>query len=505
MPVVKMPDGAQVSFPDDMPREQIRDMIAKKYPEVATQQPAQAQQASQPSYQGGMFKAATEGSHAGAMFGFDDELTAGMLAPIDAAIDWFKGDGFDMGKAYTRKQQMLDQQKQARREEYPVTSIAGELAGGLALGGGAAKAGLSLAAKPAASMAKRIGAGAVEGAGYGALYGAGEAKPGERMEGAGKGAAYGGIIGGGIGGVGGAMARRAGNKSLPVAPSSDDLAAQSRALYDEATQAGITVKPESFDKVINNVMFVAGRLNKDLRPNTAGIVDDVMALRGQPVTLEQLDELRQVVGQSMKRAQPQDIRTLERIKSVIDGFADNAKPGDISGDVAGFGKIKEARALWAKKAKTERIEQLLDFADVDVGQYTQSGMANAIRKRMDALYKQIAKGQEKGFTREEVALIRKMAKGGSNSQMVNWLAKFAPRGVVSSVLGVQLGGPAGLAVPAVGAVAGRMADKGAMGAATALRDAAARGFVPQMPQLPNKLMPLIPGTIEASTGALRTR
>ena len=41
MPIVKMPDGHQVRFPDDMPREQIRDMIAKKFPDVA-----------QPSYSG---------------------------------------------------------------------------------------------------------------------------------------------------------------------------------------------------------------------------------------------------------------------------------------------------------------------------------------------------------------------------------------------------------------------------------------------------------------------
>lgn len=35
MPTVKMPDGALVNFPDDMPKEQIRDMIASKFPDVA--------------------------------------------------------------------------------------------------------------------------------------------------------------------------------------------------------------------------------------------------------------------------------------------------------------------------------------------------------------------------------------------------------------------------------------------------------------------------------------
>lgn len=41
MPIVRMPDGTQVSFPDDMPSEQIRGLIASRFPDVATsgQQP----------------------------------------------------------------------------------------------------------------------------------------------------------------------------------------------------------------------------------------------------------------------------------------------------------------------------------------------------------------------------------------------------------------------------------------------------------------------------------
>lgn len=44
MPVVKMPDGTQVQFPDDMPTETIRDLIAKKFPEVAAPKEVQPNQ-----------------------------------------------------------------------------------------------------------------------------------------------------------------------------------------------------------------------------------------------------------------------------------------------------------------------------------------------------------------------------------------------------------------------------------------------------------------------------
>jgi len=39
MPIVRMPDGTQVSFPDDMPKEQIKGMIASKYPDAINTQP----------------------------------------------------------------------------------------------------------------------------------------------------------------------------------------------------------------------------------------------------------------------------------------------------------------------------------------------------------------------------------------------------------------------------------------------------------------------------------
>ena len=40
MPVVRMPDGALVNFPDDMPQEEIKGLIASKFPDIATRSTA---------------------------------------------------------------------------------------------------------------------------------------------------------------------------------------------------------------------------------------------------------------------------------------------------------------------------------------------------------------------------------------------------------------------------------------------------------------------------------
>lgn len=518
---VELPDGSIAEFPAGTPPEAIKQALQRKFgaPESEASRSfreqasniTQGYDAAPKQYDGGTFRAATEGSHAGLMGGYDDEITAGMLAPIDAGIDWLKGEGFDMGRAYRRKQQMLDQQKQARREEHPVASIAGEVAGGLAMGAGASRAGLTLAGIPAKGIGARAGLGALEGAGYGALYGAGEAKPGERLEGAGLGAAFGGLVGAGVGAIGGAMANRSARKAMPAIQEADDLKNASRALYDASEREGVRYKGAAVKRLGQNLKFAAGRPNERLRPKTLGFMDDIDAMFKGDMSLEAMDEFRKSLNLELRKASPDDARTLGAMKRVLDGFIDGATPGSFTGDAQkAVGLLRGAQENWAKASKLNVIENILDRAEVDgAGKYTQSGFANAIVKEMRSLYKQIGKGKAaQNWSKEEIALIRQMAMGGSNSRVVNLFAKLAPRGVVSFMLG-QIGGSVvpfagNVAVPLAGEVAARAADRGALQAAQTLQRGIPAGSIPQVPFLPNRMTPLIPGAIEASRGAGRT-
>lgn len=480
-----------------------------------------AAEPSAPSYESqslapAAFDAATEGSQAGLMFGFDDEIGAGMMAPIHAGIDWFKGEGFSIPKAYNRLQQQLDARKATRRSEHPVASIAGEVAGGLATGAGASKAGLTLAGKSVpglASLMPRTAAilpAAAEGAGYGALYGAGEAKPGERLSGAATGAAIGGITGGVLQGIGNAIATRSANKAAQAAaPTTDDLKAAGHALYRAADQQGVMFKDGTVKKLAANLKFTAGGLNEKLRPLTAGTVDDVDRLMTGQMTLQQVDEFRQGLNLDIGRAKGSDKEFLLRMKRTVDHFLDNVSPSEMTGGPAGVGILKEARQVWQKAKKTEVLDRILDLADVQTGQYTQSGLANTITREMRGLYKQIAKGKAAGYTKEEIALIRQMAKGGSNSSIINLFAKFAPRGVVSIVLGQGLGsmvpGAGNVAVPLLGELAGRAADRGALQAAQALRTGIATGRAPVvLPQITRRVTPAIPAVVSPSMGTAQS-
>ncbi len=284
---------------------------------------------------------------------------------------------------------------------------------------------------------------------------------------------------------------------LPPAQTADELASASRALYQSAEQAGVTVKAPAFDRVRQNITAAAGRINKDLRPNTAGIVDDVNALAGKDISLQELDELRQTVGNAMERAQPQDVRTLERIKGQLDGFADNVKPGDITGDIQGFEHIKEARKLWAMKSKTSAIDQIVEKA-----KNSATGFENGLVSNMRAL----ANNQKKlaAFTPQEQSMIKDVVRRGSAHGIMRAIGMLSPN---STFGGLVTGGTAvgsGVVPGALLAGAGAAAKYGAgvltRGKVDALQRAVSTGVAPQTGPAPFDLDALIRTLLAAKSG-----
>lgn len=506
---VELPDGSIAEFPDGTPPETIKGALQKRFGAPQAPQPQEAAPAADPRYTGGiygdgtgLFARAAKSIGAGAdaigsglLFGWDDEANAAIQTAGGMAGD------------YEARRSQLDADKARRREENPIASGVGELAGGLALGGGLAKGGLTLAGR-SLPVVGRTGAAALEGGAYGGLYGAGEAAPGERLQSAGTGAALGAVIGGGVSKAGdmvaSGLARRSANMAAPAA---DDLAVQRRALYAASEAEGVRFNGQPIQRLGVNLKIAAGRVNDKLRPKTAGFVDDIDSMFNGPLSLEQFDEYRKVINQELKRASPDDARTLNSMKRVLDNFADNISPADMTGGKRGIPLLEQAREVYGREKKTEVIERILDQADVNTGQYTQSGLSNTIKREMNKLYKQIQSGKAKGFSKEETALIRQMAKGGSSSTIVNLFAKFAPRGVVSFGAGQIVGSgiPGGnLMIPLIGEVSSRMAERSAVQAGEALRRSAATGQAPMINAVTNKTVPFI-GATSGQAGSLANR
>lgn len=180
MPDVRMPDGVVVRFPDDMPPEQIRDLIAKKFPDAAGGGQAA------PTAQGSALNTFGQGM----TFGFGDELE-GVSQGLHNVL-FGKG---SFGEGYEQGRDRVRGSVDAYREASPGKAMALEVAGAI-----------PTALLPVGNVARGAGfgqkmiAGAKAGAAYGGLYGAGAAEGGPMERGAGA------VVGAGMGGLTGLAA-----------------------------------------------------------------------------------------------------------------------------------------------------------------------------------------------------------------------------------------------------------------------------------------------------------
>lgn len=233
---VRLPDGRVASFPDTMPREQIKAVIGSKFPEagiqynpsdllraqIRQQTDAQTESRPQPQVSGnpsasslpgpiGQFQDMSSAFQRGAMEGmtanFSDELFAGAAAPIDAVVRASQGQPFDLGQSYNDIYAGSSDRREQLTSLNPEAAGAGDLTGALVLG--SRLGGLSPMGRTANPWAM-AGLGAAEGAVYGGLYGFGGAEGGfgERSMQALPDAGVGALTGGGIGYTVGALGPR---------------------------------------------------------------------------------------------------------------------------------------------------------------------------------------------------------------------------------------------------------------------------------------------------------
>lgn len=184
---VELPDGTVVEIETDDP--QIAAQAARKF----------LSKSDRPKMPGGSLAASNRGIEQGLSLGFGDEIAAGVMTPFEMAAQAIRGDDVSISGAYganlDRERQMLNR----AREEAPLATGVGELAGGVVTGGGLAGRGVTMAGRLGAGLGGRVGSGIAEGAGYGAAYGFGSGEgASDRISGAVTGAGLGAAVGGAV-------------------------------------------------------------------------------------------------------------------------------------------------------------------------------------------------------------------------------------------------------------------------------------------------------------------
>lgn len=386
----------------------------------------------------------------GATMGFADEAAAGLAATVKRPFSrrpW--------RELYEEQLAIERGNLGAAQEEFPGTTMAGSVAGGVGTGVRLAGAGATLMGG-ARSIPGAVGRGAAEGAIYGGLYGAGTAEEGERLGGAAQGAAIGAAGGGLAGGLGGAVAAR----QRPRVPEIEALRQQADAAYTAARKAGVVVSERSFK---GNAARIAKRMADEgidptLHPRASAALRRLQEADGA-VDLQGIDTLRRVVRAAGESETASERRLAHIMTEMLDGYVDRLGTRDLVGTadpVLARESLKTARNLWSRKSKGEVIEHLMDRAGNRAGQFSGSGYENAIRTEFRNLAQ--SKSRMRQFNKAEQDAIRKVARGGPVGNALRMIGKAAPTSIVSGALGAGAGyaaaGPVGgVAVPLTGAAA----------------------------------------------------
>jgi hypothetical protein len=393
--------------------------------------------------------------------GMADTFTFGLADEIAAGAGTVTG----LGEGGSYEENLATER--ARDEAAGPGRTAGQITGALTGAAGIGRAGLSLLRGAQPTVKSLAARGAAEGALYGGAYGAGSAEggPQARAEGALWGSLLGALTGGGTGAVAGKMAQGGRAK----APSVSSLKSQGGAAYDRAFNSGVTLKPGAFDTIADDLAFSAKQegFHPKIHPKVSAALDEVTNAKGGTPTLQDVDNLRRVLKQASGSIEKAERRLAGRLIEQLDDALENLTPGDVlAGNVGNATQaLKDARGLWQRASKGDTIEGLIRRAEDRATQFSGSGRENALRTEFRGLA--MNEKRMRLFSKTEQEAIRRVAKGDPIGNVLRFVGKAAPRGVVSG--GFHLGVAGVTGNPLLGAATMGVGELGRQGATLATR------------------------------------
>jgi len=449
----------------------------------------------------------------GVTFGGGDELAAGLKAAVNPS-NFNEVYDQTLNRARTRADQF--------REESPVTSTVAEIGGALPTAllpmgalGRAAQGGSTLA---------RSSAGAAIGAGQGAAYGFNTGEGFEdRLENAGTGALVGGAVGAAAPAIGAGVQRvanlvpksRAAQATIAAAPSVDELANRSRALFQQADDLGVVVKPDAYRAFANDLAETVAKEGVDAQvtPASSAALSRVLAEAdsGAPLSLQALNTVRRVAQNAAGSPDPNERRIASLMIDKMDGFVDDLTPASLDGGDAGAASsiLKEARDLWGKMRRTQMVDGAVTRAERRAASTGSGGnVNNAIRQNLRSILDSPTKSR--GFSPVELQAMEDVVRGTPTQNALRLAGKLSPQGNgLSLILNLGAAGASGgatIPLTAAGMGAKMLADKGTQNSTRLARALVAQGGDAVQPQLgtqSGRLAQLLAQRNAALTGPVR--
>jgi len=500
MPNVKMPDGVVVAFPDDMPPEQIKSMIAAKFPDVGKQQ---GQPAAEPQGPGFMDFASQglSGVNEGIAntLGFPVEATTALLNLGSTGINKLTGSQLPMiekpvGGVDTFRQMLSPTIRETSSDPaLQMTRRVGQEVGAWALPG------LGIAAKtgaPAAAIAMDALSAVTSGTGAAIAQ---QVAPNNPL------AEFAGQMIGGM--APGAVAGIFTGRPRVGTGNVDELRTAKSAAYKAADDLGIAYTPQAYDDMLTDIAtdLKAAKINPNRHQAAYSVMEDLVAQRGRPMTLTELDQWRQIIRRDLitpsytNKAMAADADFGQTMLDKIDDFINSASGQQvISGDASKAGPaMLAARELNSRYRKAETIADAIYKAQMQTAATGSGGnINNAIRQQIKSIL--ISPSRSKGFTPAERQLMEAIVRGGKVENLLRLVGKLSPSGnglMAALGIGGTVMNPTMAAAPLAGMAAKGMADRATLSKAAQLQELIAAGRVTPLPRPPT----LSPSVLAAQT------
>ena len=285
--------------------------------------------------------------------------------------------------------------------------------------------------------------------------------------------ATGNLIGFGLGVIPAVGSVRAARLKRAAIPTRAEIKSASGQAYQRAEQTGGMLPQQNLGGFVTQVEQVLAKegVDKALHPKTMAAFNRLMEDATRPNiaghSVQGAETLRRVLSNAETEAIASaggqissDARLAGQLLDEFDDFMDKQMPSSSA-------EYQTARKLWNVQRKAQDIENLFERAKNQAGQFSMSGMENALRTQ----FKQLADNPRrfKRFSEEERAAILKVVRGGPVQHALRLVGKFAPTGTVPAIASLAAEGlapGAGFALAGAG-IAGRAG-------ASALRNRSAR-------------------------------
>lgn len=259
-----------------------------------------------------------------------------------------------------------------------------------------------------------------------------------------------------LGAGAGAIAGRATPKSSDLAPSFDELTSRKTDAYNRVKASGESYSADQFRGLADDMTTVMADegFNPGNHPKAAAKLDQIsdMAHRAadQPMSISELDQLRQQIGRDVAASPDAGERRMGVLmRQAIDDFIDRS---------GGSPDLLEARDMNTRVSKLRDLDQLDDKAGRRAARTGAGGnKENTQRQNVDRFLDETG-----NLTPAEQEQARKVVGGTMTSNVMRQVGKLSPEGnglgfMVHTVGGVTSGG-ATLPVAAAGFVAKRVSE-----------------------------------------------